>query len=287
MANPHTLEKLFGNGSFKRFAPYFFDKPITSTEVMGLCDVPRTTIDDIRDKYLIREMVDGIPRYNYLEWGRGQGKPFRLKMDILSDYLAIKMGLNSSEKELLLKIINNQNIKPVIVRNNKAIDTVLSKIILIILLLNIVSFKVDDKTKRFLLSEGLKKLFLASGLFDILQNKPTKEKVETDQIQALTEKDIEVYGNIFKVTSAELENFGGAFKRFADTNDKVLLQLCKNFRNSNFVITTYPSNWYEVLSTVTEPVAWHQGYVKRKSKRELKHIIKHESKQERYTIGHR
>jgi len=279
MAKPHTLEKLFEKGNFRQFAPYFFDKPITSTAAEELCGISRTTIDEVIITYLRTKTVNKTYKYKYVAWDFGKkGHPFRLKMDILSDYLYIKMGLNKPETELLLKIINNQNIKPVIVRENKTMDTILSKIILIILLLDIVSFQLE-KVQR---PKDLEKLFLAYGLFDVLRNRLIHKVEETNsdlvQTQTLTESDIEVHSNIFRVTNLELENFSIAFQKFANKNTDNLRQLCEKFRNSDFTIITYPKNWYEMLLTVTEPMVWYQIRFKRKFKRELKHIIAQEGK---------
>jgi hypothetical protein len=121
---PYTLEELFKNESFRKFAPYFLDEPRTILEVENLSGISRQTISGIIDRSFKQE--NG--KYQYIEWSYSKkGKPFKIKVELLSAYLSEKLSLTEEEVKTLDALITYEPIQKAIVRGNIILDMALMK----------------------------------------------------------------------------------------------------------------------------------------------------------------
>lgn len=112
--------------AFRIFAPYFLEKERTIQQVEKLSGITRQTITDELNR--VNMYVDQ-PR-----WSKGvKGNPLRLNIALLTDYLSNRLLLKDKESNLLNKIISDPSIKNFVVKNDKSLDIMISKIILVVL----------------------------------------------------------------------------------------------------------------------------------------------------------
>lgn len=228
-----TLEELFKNESFQSFGPHFLDEPRTMVKVEELSGVSRQTIDSIKEKYL----KIGGRSYRYIEWDYSKkGKPFQLKLEILCDYLSKRLNLDNDEKESLLDVITDKGIKNIIIKNNQRMNIAISKIVLTMLMIDILSYYIDTKTKKALKSGDILGLFQKYDLFDFfvgrnpslyIDNKKKgrgrsggankiEDKTREIRVQELSSENIKVVSNVFEVSDEEVKAFGLSLIKFAE-----------------------------------------------------------------------
>jgi hypothetical protein len=123
----YTVKELLSNDSFRRFVPYFLDKPSTIFEVAKQTRISRATITTIRNRLDKR----------YIEWHPfATGKPFELKLELLTDCVseAVGLNLNDEEKKTINELFSDDTLNAFIKRNNLSLDMALMKVITFILI---------------------------------------------------------------------------------------------------------------------------------------------------------
>lgn len=149
---PYTLNELFKNEPFRKFAPFFLDEPRTILEVENLSGISRQTISAIIDRSFKQE--NG--KYRYVEWSYSKkGKPFKIKVELISAYLSEKLDLTEEEVKALNEFITHDPIQKAIVKGNILLDMALMKALaftMVVAIRNQIELddpKYDERTKYF------------------------------------------------------------------------------------------------------------------------------------------
>jgi hypothetical protein len=158
----YTIEELFKNDAFRRFAPFFLDQPRTVLEVEELSGITRQTISNILERGFMVE--GGYYDHNYIESPLSKrGKPIRLKPEILTSYLTKEFSFTQDETNTLNELIHNQSIFLTITKDNLTLDMALMKFIMLILYITTYNrISIEDPKyheRTAYLIENLKKAF--------------------------------------------------------------------------------------------------------------------------------
>jgi predicted transcriptional regulator len=127
----YKLEKFVENTAFRKFAPYFLDKPRTIIEVAKLSGVTRQTISNIIKKS--PKTKDGKYKY-FITIDTEKWRPYTLKLDVLIDYMCLRLNLDGNEKALIKENLTGF-ILNFITEDNQKLDTALMKVISLTLFL--------------------------------------------------------------------------------------------------------------------------------------------------------
>lgn len=230
---PYTLDELFKNEPFRKFAPYFLDEPRTILEVEGLSSISRQTISTIIDRSFKQESG----KYRYVEWSYSKkGKPFKIKVELISAYLSEKLGLTEEEVKTLNEFITYDPIQKAIVKGNIILDMALMKTLaftMVVAIKNQIEIddpKYDERTKYF--KTALEKAY---------KNAP---KPLMQDIKKLIHKG----GNIpllFGLDNVKNEAIEPWLKEYIKNNRKLLESILLKMRSSTFPIINSLSDLYD------------------------------------------
>ena len=229
----YTLDELFKNEPFRKFAPYFLDEPRTILEVENLSGISRQTISTIIDRSFKQE--NG--KYKHVEWSYSKkGKPFRIKVDLLSAYLSEKLGLTEDEVRTLNELITQDAIHKAITTGNIILDMALMKglaFTMVVAIRNQIGIedpKYDERTKYF--KEALETAYKKAP-------KPLMQDIK---------KIVPKGGNIplpFGLDSVKNEAIEPWLKVYTQNNRKQLEGILKKMRSSTFPILNSLSDLYD------------------------------------------
>ena len=278
-----TLIATFESASFRRFAPFFLEKPMTVLNVAKSSNVSRQTI--IKQLKKIEPYVES--KYSPTV----KGKPMKLKSEILTDYLAYRLKLDDKEKAMLNEIIKNEKVNAIIIKGNETIETAIAKIVLTVLLIGVLRHRVSDDINISL-------VFVDALYGEFLRSKILKEKKqhgrgklkdnETTETRELTESDIRIIYSSLSETEDEFKNYENEIKVYAKMENEFksdkLDGLIFRLENSSLPIVTYPRTWYEILGFTIEPTLRYTEYLKEKYKAEWSYKLKHATPKERKTM---
>ena len=230
---PYTLDELFKNEPFRKFAPYFLDEPRTILEVENLSGISRQTISTIVDRSFKQE--NG--KYKHVEWSYSKkGKPFRIKVDLLSAYLSEKLGLTEDEVKTLNELMTQESIHKAITNGNIILDMSLMKALaftMVVAIRNQIEIedpRYDERTKYF--KEALETAY----------KKAPKSLMQ--DIKKIVPKD----GNIplpFGLDSVKNEAIEPWIKEYTQNNRKQLESILKKMRTSTFLMLNSLSDLYD------------------------------------------
>ncbi len=277
----NSLESVFQSEAFRIFAPYFLEKPRIALDVEEKSGVSRQTI--LKQFSKIEQYIE-VPN----KWSpKVKGKPFKLKSAIISDYLGQKLGLDEDQKSTLKSIVENEKINPIIIKGNETIETAITKTILTVLLIGVLRYHIADDTKTSLaFVDSLFGNFLGGKIFP--DKKTRNQKAVEQKVQILTPESFKfVYSNLAE-SEEEFKNYESELKKIAkDGNDRKFDKidiLVQRIRDSKISITTSPNIWYDVLGFTIEPSLHYTEYIRGKYKRDLSHIKKHGTREEKRTL---
>ncbi|GEM_PF-5275596 len=181
-----TIVKMAESSKFGRFATYFFEKPISITEVEKVSGITRQTI------YTYLKKIEK----SHLDWIKSEfdkEHPLMIKIEFVIEYFSQKLNLTEKEKELLTTILKTPEIERFIRERHETI------------------------TKLYDWSFVNKKVVFLFIEFDTLKNPKTKPSVlkdmaNADQIIAIQK----LSKNIDKETMSKLTN------KMMESNDIII-----------------------------------------------------------------
>ena len=221
---------MFKNESFRKFAPYFLDKPRTILEVSKLSKISRRTISEILESF----KKDGEYDSKYIGW-YGGSEGLKIKTKLLSDYLSQTFGLSQGETEALDKLIAQDSIHKAIANNNFILDMAIMKALvfaMVVAVRNQIEMddpKYDERTKYF------------KEAFETAYKKAPSSLVQ--DIKKLVPK-----GGIplpFGLDNAKNEAIEPWLKEYTKENRKQLESILLKMRSSTFPILISLSDLYD------------------------------------------
>jgi hypothetical protein len=230
--NSYTMDELFKNDSFRRFAPYFLEQPQTIIKVEELSGISRRTISEILESF----QKDGEYDSKYIGW-YGGSKGLKIKIKWLSDYMALKFGLSQDESEVLDELFTQSAIQKTIISENFILDMALMKALMLAMVVAVKNQmelddpKYEERQKYFkkVLEKAYKKA--PKGLFDDIEKLVPKE------------------GMPMKLGLANLKdkNLEPWFNDYIKKNRKPLGSILVKMRYSNFPLVISLNEMYDIL----------------------------------------
>lgn len=223
---------MFKNESFRKFAPYFLDKPRTILEVSKLSKISRRTISEILESFKKEGEYDS----KYIGW-YGGSEGLKIKTKLLSDYLSRIFGLSQEETETLDKLIAQDSIHRAITTDNVILDMAIMKVLLFALIvairnqIEIDDPRYDERTKYF--KEALEMAY---------------KKAPPSLVQDI--KKLVPKGGIplpFGLDNAKNEAIEPWLKEYTKENRKHLESILIKMRSSTFPILNSLSDLYDNL----------------------------------------
>ena len=223
---------MFKNESFRKFAPYFLDKPRTTLEVSRLSKISRRTIAEILESF----KKDGEYDSKYVGW-YGGSEGLKIKIRLLSDYLSHILGLSQWETDALDKLLAQDSIQKAIVSNNFILDMAIMKALVFTMVatvrnqIEIDDPKYDERTKYF--KDALEKAY-----------KSAPPSLMQDIKKLVPKGGIPLPFGLDSVKNDAVEQW---LKEYAKGNKKQLEGILVKMRSSTFPILNSPSDLYDNL----------------------------------------
>lgn len=228
----YTLDKLFKNESFRKFAPYFLGQPKTIIKVEEESGISRRTISEMLESF----QKDGEYNSRYIGW-YGGSRGLKIKTEILSDFIATKFNLDKWEVDALDELFSQEAIKKAIISENQWLDMAVMKALAITMIVAVKNqIQIDDPKYEE------RQVYFKKALDKAYENAP--RGLLTD-IKKLVPK-----GSI--PLKLGLENFKDKnvepwLKEYTIKNKNALASILVKMRRSNFHLVISPSDMYDML----------------------------------------
>lgn len=229
----YTIEELFRNASFRKFAQYFLDQPRTIVKAEELSGVSRRTISEILESF----KKDGEYDNKYIGW-YGGSKGLKIKSRLLSDFASQILKLNPEESAVLDELITQDSIQRAVTNGNVTLDMALMKTLALTMAVAVINqVEIDDPLHK----ERTK--YFRDALNTAYKKAP--KRLMRD-IKKILPKD----GNIplpFGLGSAKDEDVEPWLKDYMQRHRKTLEGTLIKMRSSTFPILTSLSDLYDTV----------------------------------------
>lgn len=228
MTELNLFEEIVESKSFNKAGLFFLAGYAREVDVAKKTGVTRQTLAKqlgVLDEYIDQQ-----------KWSPNmRGKPLRFDAKILTEYIAIKLGLNSNEIVLLNELVHDVGIQSILIKNNYDFRMAISKVILTIILIKVVKDKGSEIDKVSLTH------IIDTFFSEFLIDRSTEQK------------------NILAQTKEDSDNYERAIKTYAKSKSnefyKTFFILFHKLDSSQLLIATYPSTWYTMLSSTLLPLS--------------------------------
>lgn len=228
----YTLDKLFKNESFRRFAPYFLDQPKTFMDVEKETGISRRTISEMLES--LRK--DGEYNSRYVGW-YGGSKGLKLKPEILSDFIAPKLNLEKWEVDALDELFSQEAIRKALVSGNHWLDMAVMKALMLTMVIAVKNqIEIDDP------KYAERQKYFKKALDRAYKDAP--KGLLTDIKKLVPKGGIPLKLGLENLKDKKVEPW---LRDYIKKNTKALESILIKMRRSNFALVIPPSEMYDML----------------------------------------